>query len=122
MDPIQPNGVQPGWVVALMGIMTGVGLLIPKLQDWFSKKKKEDQEGLQLVVATYKETILLQDAKILTMGQKLVEVQQKVIDIQVANVATLAENLQMKEQIKVLTSENNELRLKVADLERRIPK
>src|SRR3954465_10942012 len=116
------NPIEPGWVAVLIAIGTGLGTFLPKIQDIFSKKKKEDQEGLQLVITTYKETILLQDSKILTMGQKLVEVQQKVIDIQVANVATIAENLQMREQIKVLTTENTELRSKVADLERRIPK
>jgi len=116
------NAIEPGWVAILMALMAGVGAFLPKIQEIFSKKKKEDQEGLQLVITTYKETILLQDSKILTMGQKLVEVQQKVIDIQTANVLTLAENLQMKEQIKALTAENSDLRLKIADLERRIPK
>ena len=116
------NAIEPGWVAILMALMTGIGAFLPKIQEIFSKKKKEDQEGAAFLLSSYKETILLQDSKILTMGQKLVEVQQKVIDIQTANVLTLAENLQMKEQIKALTAENSDLRLKIADLERRIPK
>jgi hypothetical protein len=116
------NAVEPGWVAILMMIMTAIGALIPKIQEWFSKKKKEDQEGAAFLLTSYKETILQQDAKLQKLEQKLVDVQQKVVDIQTANVTTLMENAKMKEQIQILTIENTDLRLKVSDLERRIPK
>jgi hypothetical protein len=116
------NAIEPGWVAILMAIMTGVGALIPKMKEFFSQKRKEEQEGAAFLLTSYKETILLQDEKLQKMELKLVEVQQKVVDIQVANVATLMENIKMKEQIQNLTTENGELRIKVADLERRIQK
>ncbi len=114
------NPVEPGWVAILMMVMTGIGALIPKMQEWLSKKKKEDLEGAAFLLSNYKETIVIQDKKLIEMGQKLVDVQQKVVDIQTANVATLMENMTMKKQIENLTTENSELRGKVADLERRI--
>jgi len=95
MEPIQPQ-----WVAILMALMTGVGALIPKLKEWFSLKRKEDQEGAAFLLTNYKETIILQDAKIQKMEQKLVEVQQKVIDIQNANVATLLENMKIRNRFK----------------------
>ncbi len=116
------QSVEPGWVAVLMMVMTGLGALIPKLKDMWSTKKKEDQEGAAFLLSNYKETILMQDKKLVEMGQKLVEVQQKVVDIQVANVATLMENMAMKKQIEGLTAENGKLREQVADLERRVPK
>ncbi len=123
------NAIEPGWVAILMALMTGIGAFLPKMQEWFSKKKKEDQEGAAFLLSNYRETILVQDKKIVEqdkkmvdMGQKLVEVQQKVVDIQLANVLTLTENMAMKKQIEVLTTENSDLRLKVTDLERRIQK
>ena len=120
MDPNQ--GIQPGWVAILMMIMTGIGALIPKLKEMMSAKRKEDQEGAAFLLSSYKETILQQDTKMQRLEQKLVEVQQKVVDIQTANVATLMENITMREQIKNLSAENTELREKVAELERRLPK
>jgi len=117
MEPISTE-----WVAVLMAISAAIGPIITKIKEALSQKKKEDQEGAAFLLTSYKETILQQDAKMQRLETKLVEVQQKVVDIQTANVATLMENITMKEQLKTLSAENTELREKVADLERRIPK
>ena len=117
MEPISTE-----WVAVLMAISAAIGPIITKIKESVTQKKKEDQEGAAFLLTSYKETILQQDAKMQKLESKLVEVQQKVVDIQTANVATLMENMKMKEQIQILTVENTDLRLKVADLERRLPK
>lgn len=116
------NQISTEWVAVLMAISAAIGPLISKIKEAFTQKKKEDQEGAAFLLATYKDALIQQDVKMQKMEQKLVEVQQKVVDIQTANVATLMENMKMKEQIQNLTAENTELREKVSDLERRIPK
>lgn len=130
------NSIPPEWVAVLMAFMTGVGALIPKMKEFLTQKKKEDQEGVAFLLVSYKDTILLQDQKLQKLESRLVDVQQKVVDIQTANVATLMENMKMREQIQTLTTENatlrhdldssncdrETLRLKVEDLERRMQK
>jgi hypothetical protein len=117
MEPISTE-----WVAVLMAISAAIVPIITKIKEALSQKKKEDQEGAAFLLTSYKETILQQDSKMQRLELKLVEVQQKVVDIQTANVATLMENMKMKEQIQNLTCENNDLREKIADLERRIQK
>lgn len=114
------NPIEPGWVALCMAISAAIVPLMAKIKEIFTQKKKEDQEGAAFLLTNYRETILMQDKKIVEMGQKLVDVQQKVVDIQTANVLTLTENMAMKKQIENLTKENTDLRSKIADLERRI--
>lgn len=116
------NPVEPVWVGVLMTIMTGIGLIIPKISSWFSDRKKDKQGDIEFIVANLKGIIEIQAGKLSTLEMKLLDLQQKLLDMQSANVNTLTENLKMKEQIKVLTAENSELRLKIDDMERRMPK
>ena len=117
MEPIQPQ-----WVAILMALMTAIGAFLPKVKEFFTAKRKEEQEGAAFLIANYKDTILHQDEKLQKMESKLLEVQQQVVTIQTASIERIMENMKMKEQIKNLTDENDELRRKIAELERRIPK
>lgn len=116
------NPVEPQWVVLLMGLMTAVGAIVPKLKEWFFERKKQQLDDLTFILNNYKGIIEIQDQKFKVVEAKLSETLQKLVDVQTACVSTTIENLKMKEQIKTLTTENNDLQAKVADIERRVPK
>src|SRR6185295_17516343 len=105
--------VEPVWVGVAMTIGGIIGNFIPKLSSFFTDRKKENQDDIDFIIRNYKGMVETQDQKNRTLETNLVEVQQKLVDIQQANVHTLLENIKMKDQIQMLTTENNALRLKV---------
>lgn len=135
--------VHPVWVGVLMTIMTGLGALLPKITDWFSNKSKverekkvQDQSDIDFIIKNYRQQSADQIEKSNRLEQKLLDVQQHILDMQTAHIATLTENVTMKQKITVLEQEKNansaeieklkadntQLRAQVEDLNRRVPK
>ncbi len=111
------------WIVLILIPVAGaVGAFIPKISEWISGRKKDQQADTAFVISNYKELVASQSDKMAKMETKLLDMQQKLIDMQTAHVQTLIENVTMKGQIQALTSENVSLRAKVEDLERRVQK
>jgi len=135
MEPIHPV-----WVGVLMTVMTGLGALLPKISEWVTNRKKDktvqSQSDIDFIVKNYRQLSQDQIDKSNKLESKLLEVQQRILDMQTAHIATLMENVNMKQQIVALQTEKNEnsaeieklkaantiLRSQVEDLERRVPK
>lgn len=128
--------IHPVWVGVLMTIMTGVGAFLPKIREWIKGKKEEKQSDIDFIIKNYRQRDQDQTDKLAKLESKLLEVQQRVLDMQTSHIATLTENMSMKQKITVLELEKNEntaeieklkadnsqLRARVEGLERGISK
>lgn len=117
MQPVEVH-----WVAIITAIGTTVGAFLPRLSEWFSSRKKDEQSDVGFVITNLKDLTNTQADKLTKMETRLLDMQQKLIDMQTAHVQTLVENVTMKGQIQALTTENVSLRAKVEDLERRVQK
>ena len=130
------DNIHPVWVGILMTIMTGVGALLPHIRTWLKGKQEYQQSDIDFIIKNYRQRDQDQTDKLAKFESKLLEVQQRVFDMQTSHLATLSENVAMKQQISVLEQEKNantseieklkadntQLRAQVEGLERRIPK
>jgi len=101
MEPIHPV-----WVGVLMTVMTGLGALLPKISEWVTNRKKDktvqSQSDIDFIVKNYRQLSQDQIDKSNKLESKLLEVQQRILDMQTAHIATLMENVNMKQQIVAL--------------------